>query len=84
MNISQQLDLLLNIKNSIKNRLIERGADISINTPFSQYAEYILTLDKSLIIDGVLAHNQPQSIKEQILRTITDCITFEKIETEQE
>ena len=51
MNISEQLNLLKNIKNSIKNRLIERKADIDDTTPFSQYANCILTIDRIVYTD---------------------------------
>ena len=66
MNISEQLILLQSIKENIKSKLIETGAEIDDDIPFSQYPNYIKASDNSKITDAVLAHNQPQSIKEQV------------------
>lgn len=69
MNISEQLNLLKNIKNSIKNRLIERKADIDDNTPFSQYARCILTIDRTVFTDKT---NGSTNKKDNSSRIITD------------
>ena len=60
MNISEQLNLLQNIKENIKSSIEEKGVTVENNTPFSSYADLIDTIktggrsiyeqkDKSLI-----------------------------------
>jgi len=82
MNISEQLILLQDIKDNFKSKLIETGAEIDDDTPFSQYPNYIKASDNSKIADAVLAHNQPKTIKEQVSIITAEHITYEKIETE--
>lgn len=77
MNISEQLNLLLNIKESLKLKLIETGAKITDLTPFKDYSKYILKPEKSAITDKIFANNQPAPIKEKISRTSTDSVTAE-------
>jgi len=77
MNISEQLNLLENIKEDIKIKLIEIGAKINDLTPFKEYSKYILMPKKSAFIDNIFANNQPAKIKENINRTSTDSISSE-------
>ena len=52
MNISQQLNLLQNIKESLKTKLLEIGAKIDDKTPFSQYSEFIKNAEKTVYTDS--------------------------------
>ncbi len=54
MNISEQLNLLLNIKESIKSKLLEIGAKITDETPFSRYAYFIKSFEKTVFTDSCL------------------------------
>ena len=54
MNISQQLNLLLNIKESLKSKLLEIGAKITDETPFSRYADFIKSFEKTVFTDSCL------------------------------
>ena len=74
MNISEQLNLLENIKEDIKIRLIEIGAKINDLTPFKEYSKYILMPEKSTITDKVCNVNQPTSIKENVFFSISENI----------
>ena len=78
MNISEQLNLLLGIKENIKTKLIEIGAKINDLTPFSEYSKYIFKPQKSAIIESIIANNQPVTVKEKISRINKDSITCEK------
>lgn len=77
MNISEQLNLLENIKEDIKIRLIEIGVKINDLTPFKEYSKYILMPKKSAITDKVFEYNQPLAVKEKIYGTGTDSISCE-------
>ena len=77
MNIAEQLNLLLNIKESIKLKLLEIGAKITDETPFKEYSKYILMPEKSAITDKVFEYNQPLAVKEKIYGTGTDSINYE-------
>ena len=54
MNITEQLNLLRNIKESLKNKLLEIGAKINDETPFSEYAEFIKNAEKTVFKDSCL------------------------------
>ena len=54
MNIAEQLNLLLNIKESIKSKLLEIGAKITDETPFSRYADFIKSFEKTVFTDSCL------------------------------
>lgn len=72
MNISEQLNLLLNIKESLKLKLIETGAKITDLTPFKDYSKYISKPEKNEITDGIFANNQPSIVKENVFGINTD------------
>lgn len=52
MNISEQLNLLKNIKESLKSKLLEIGAKIDDETPFSEYADFIKNAEKTVFTDS--------------------------------
>ena len=54
MNIADQLNLLLNIKESLKSKLLEFGAKITDETPFSKYADFIKSFEKTVFTDSCL------------------------------
>ena len=54
MNIADQLNLLLNIKESLKSKLLEIGAKITDETPFSRYADFIKSFEKTVFTDSCL------------------------------
>ncbi|MBR1908207.1 hypothetical protein IJ818_04655 [bacterium] len=54
MNIADQLNLLQNIKESLKSKLLKIGAKIDDDTPFSEYAEFIRNAEKTVFTDSFL------------------------------
>ena len=44
----------MNIKESLKSKLLEFGAKITDETPFSRYAEFIKSFEKTVFTDSCL------------------------------
>ena len=69
MNIQKQLSLLASIKEHFKTKLLEIGANIIDNTPFSEYPKFIKLSEKTVFMDKLFFSINK---KEKTKITLTD------------